>query len=215
MSAIAAGSAAKALSTEERLLSATECLVILKGASGLSIRHIATEAGLNSALVSYYFGGLPRLLADLLTRNVEIIRQARATRLEQVAAKDDQARRLEALLAAYLEPIWLTPAVWHKVPARTVVRELLPIVDAPVRASVVKSINQSVSAVAELLQPLLPRLTQQQLFMRLRLLSGATEMLNPRLDELGLYPIDRRLSKAHQELLASELLQFALGALQA
>jgi AcrR family transcriptional regulator len=200
-------------SSAERLLAATERLVLVEGAAGLSIRRIGVEAGLNSALVSYYFDGLPGLLEVLLTSNATTIHDARSGGLREAMTEHDHSRRLTALITAYVEPIWLTPAVWSRESARAVVRELLPAVDPAVRQRTVARINESVEAVAKPMLPLLPHLSHDELFLRLRLLSGATEMLQPRLDELGLYPVHSALKKSKLEQLRVEILRFSKGAL--
>jgi AcrR family transcriptional regulator len=194
------------VSTADRLLASTEKLLLEGGAASLSIRKIGAEAGFNAAMVSYHFDGLQFLLGELLSGNVRIIHEDRARRLAAAVLERTKARRIDALIAAYVEPIWLTPSKWSRAPARAVVRELLPLVEPSLRQRTVTGINESVDSIAKALLPL---------FMRLRLLSGSTEMLQPRLDELGLYPIDRKLSKARQERLQVELLRFAKGALLA
>ena len=215
MSRAALRASAEEISTADRLLAATERLVVEGGAAGLSIRRIGAEAGLNAALVSYYFDGLAPLLGELLSANAQIIHVARSGMLEAASRERTKAGRLDALIGAYLEPIWLTPSRWSKAPARAVVRELLPVVAASLRQRTVSRINESVDSIATALQPLIPHLTHDELFMRLRLLSGATEMLQPRLDELGLYPVDRELSKALEGRLRAEMRRFAKGALLA
>ena len=204
-----------AQSPSERLLSATEKLVLQEGAARLSTRLIGTEAGMNSALISYHFSGLPDLLETLLRSNVEIIHEARLELLHEAEKSKTSAERLDALITAYVDPIWLSPAKWNPAPARAVVRELLPAVDATARSKVVARINESVGLIATPLASLIPKLSPAELLMRLRLLSGATEMLQPRLDDLGLYPIGKDLSKAHKQRLRAEMLRFAKGALLA
>jgi len=203
------------VSTADRLLASTEKLLLEGGAASLSIRKIGAEAGFNAAMVSYHFDGLQFLLGELLSGNVRIIHEDRARRLAAAVLERTKARRIDALIAANVEPIWLTPSKWSRAPARAVVRELLPLVEPSLRQRTVTGINESVDSIAKALLPLTPHLTHDELFMRLRLLSGSTEMLQPRLDELGLYPIDRKLSKARQERLQVELLRFAKGALLA
>jgi AcrR family transcriptional regulator len=202
------------LGTADRLLAATERLVLATGASTLRVRAIGLEAGVNPALVSYHFGGIQGLLLRLLERNVDAIAEMRQTLLGQAVQVQDKVPRLTSLVVAYVDPIWLAPACWNMAPARAVVRELLPAVEPADRLRVVAGINRSVAEVAKLIQPLVPQLAFDELLMRLRLLSGATEMLQPRLDALGLYPLEGTLTRDRQRRLADMLHRFALGALQ-
>ncbi|MBK6673645.1 MAG: helix-turn-helix transcriptional regulator [Proteobacteria bacterium] len=61
------------LETADRLLSAAEQILLEQGAHSISIRRIATLSGVNSALISYHFGGLDALLQQLLKHNVDAI----------------------------------------------------------------------------------------------------------------------------------------------
>jgi AcrR family transcriptional regulator len=201
--------------TSERLLAAAEMLILRGGAAGLRVRSIAEEADANAALVSYYFGGIQGLLAELLSINAARIHASRNELLEQAVHLRTPAARLDALIHAYVDPIWLVHANWNAAPARTVVRECLNVMEARLRTRTVAAINASVEAVAVQLLPLLPNLTHTDLVTRLRLLSGATEMLQPRLDTLGLFPDEGAISQGRQKYLETALLNFARGALRA
>jgi len=62
------------------------------GYSGTSIREIARRGGFNSALISYYFGGLHQLLLAALDHSSE-------TRMRRYSAAVENATDLEDLLA--------------------------------------------------------------------------------------------------------------------
>jgi AcrR family transcriptional regulator len=53
----------------ERLLDAAACLIIERQSIDISLADLAAKAGLNSALVKYYFGGKTGLLVALLRRD--------------------------------------------------------------------------------------------------------------------------------------------------
>lgn len=161
-------------------------------------------------------GGIQGLLAELLAINAARIHASRDELLAQAIQLRDPVARLDALIHAYVDPIWLVQANWNSAPARAVVRECLNVLDeAPLRLRTVAEINASVEAVAIHLLPLLPHLSHADLVTRLRLLSGATEMIAPRLDMLGLFPIEGAMSRGRQTYLASSLFRFAKGALLA
>ena len=62
------------------------------GYAGTSIREIARRGGFNSALISYYFGGLHKLLLAALDHSSEI-------RMRRYSEAVDNAKDLEELLA--------------------------------------------------------------------------------------------------------------------
>ena len=202
--------------TSERLLAAAETLILRVGSAGLRVRNIAKQADANVALVSYHFGGVQGLLAELLSVNAARIHASRSAMLDRARQVEKRKDRLDSLISAYVDPIWLVQARWTAAPARMVVRECLNAMEqSALRARTVAQINASVEAVAIHLLPLLPHLSHGELVTRLRLLSGATEMLQPRLDRLGVFPDEGVMSRTRQSLLSDSLLRFARGALQA
>lgn len=54
--------------TRDKLIGAGEKLFSERGLSGVSIRELSQEAGTNSALISYYFGGKEGLYAAILEK---------------------------------------------------------------------------------------------------------------------------------------------------
>lgn len=80
-------------STRDRILNAALETLKDRGYAGTSIREIARRGDFNSALISYYFGGLRSLLLEALDQNSE------RRRIRYRHALED-ARTLEALLRA-------------------------------------------------------------------------------------------------------------------
>ena len=67
--------------TRHRLLSAAERLVVRDGVVSLSVRRIAAEAEVNSALIRYHFGDMPGLLTALARlKSRSYLRQSRTLR---------------------------------------------------------------------------------------------------------------------------------------
>ncbi|MBB6448143.1 AcrR family transcriptional regulator [Geomicrobium halophilum] len=62
---------AKNQGTKDRVAEAAIDLFMTKGFSGTSVRAVADRAGVNVALISYYFGGKKGLLEHLLNRYLE------------------------------------------------------------------------------------------------------------------------------------------------
>lgn len=202
-------------SAPDRLLAAAEVIVLREGAPAITIRAIARVSGLNSALISYHFGGLEALLARLVELNVDAVCDARQSRVKEALTVRGKAARLEALVAAYLEPLWRTQAIWHAGPARTVIRTLMPQLDPGLRQRVVARINRSVEESQEPLLALLPHLSRDALQLRLQLLAGAADELRLRAHAMGLFPLRGEQVDGRDEPLRDELLTLALAGLRA
>ncbi len=56
-----------------RLLEEAQKLFALKGLFGVSVREIAKSAGVNAAMISYYFGGKERLYREILHHAMELV----------------------------------------------------------------------------------------------------------------------------------------------
>jgi AcrR family transcriptional regulator len=201
--------------TADRLLAAAEQIVLRQGGHAVSVRRIASLAGDNPALISYHFGGLEPLLTRLLELNVNAICDARAAQQELAIPERGKNRRLRALVIAYMEPFWKTTAIWHPDAARTVVREVMPMLDRKLLGTAVARINASVAASAQALAGLLPHLTDDELLVRLRLLASAADTVRARLEGTGLYPLRSLGQDRHDEILHAQLIQMSLGALKA
>lgn len=84
-------------------MKSAENLFAKRGYDGVSVRDIANAAGVNSALVGYYFGGKEGLLAEVYTRRCEALREKRAQLLAEHSA-DGRAPELEEILDAFITP---------------------------------------------------------------------------------------------------------------
>jgi AcrR family transcriptional regulator len=202
------------LETADRLLSAAEQILLEQGAHSMSIRRIATLSGVNSALISYHFGGLDALLQQLLERNVDAICDLRDEQLAAGAKVRGAAARLEALVRAYLDPLWLTRSVWHEHSARTVIREIMPLLADRQRRTAVTRINASVTATVAAIAPLTPHLSRDQLLVRLRLLAEAANIQLRPLAKMGLFPSPGIPQEQLDLRVHDELIRMALGSLR-
>jgi AcrR family transcriptional regulator len=201
--------------TRDRLLAAAERVVLREGAHAVSLRRIASQSGLNSALVSYHFGSLMSLLGQLLKRNVDAICDARAELIAATKSERNRKRRLEQIIAAHNDPLWLTPAVWHSQSARPIIRQLLPILDRKTAAASILRINSSLEDTARELASLLPKPSHDVLMLRLRLLASATEAMLLQAEQMGLYPLDSVPASQREVALRAQLMRFSLGAMRA
>jgi AcrR family transcriptional regulator len=89
--------------SREKLIQSAECLFAERGFNGVSVRDIAYDAKVNSALVGYYFGNKEGLLAEVYTRHCEPLKRDRARLLAGYTANGDLAN-LEQILEAFIRP---------------------------------------------------------------------------------------------------------------
>lgn len=90
-------------SSREKLLRSADRLFAHRGFDGVSVRDIANDAQVNSALVGYYFGGKEGLLAEVYTRHCQSLKAERARLLSQYR-QDSTTPSLEAVLDAFIRP---------------------------------------------------------------------------------------------------------------
>lgn len=89
----------------DRILDAAEFVFAEEGFAGASTRDIATRAGVNQALIRYYFGSKEELFDDVFRRHGAKLSGRRHVLLDEVLAG---ARRptVEEVVLAYLAPQW-------------------------------------------------------------------------------------------------------------
>lgn len=197
-----------------RLLIAAERLLVRGGLPAVSLRRIASEASAHPALIAYYFGSLPGLLKALAEANMDVMLASRAELLAQAQALPDDARRLDRLIDAYVRPFLCASAFGQDERASAVVRNLFNGEDANLRECMVERIGQDIKVAAQTIGPYLPHLSKTALMLRLRLLTGAAVYMLPKIDELGIFNVDKRIHPSVEQVY-QELLVFARGALLA
>jgi len=105
----------------DALLEAAGRLFAMHGASEVSIRRVATEAGVTPAMVHYYFGGKEGLYDALLERTLaRIVERVRAVANRRGDQTDGPAGRIGALLEVFMAAFAAEPWV-----PTIVVREVL------------------------------------------------------------------------------------------
>ncbi|HEY2347732.1 MAG TPA: TetR family transcriptional regulator [Puia sp.] len=101
------------LSTKQvQLLDTAEALFSQKGFDGTSVRDIAEAAGINTAMISYYFGSKEKLMEEIFERKSLNIKEKVADLL-----KDDSLDPLEkmySLVDMYIEGI-LSRKTFHRI----------------------------------------------------------------------------------------------------
>jgi AcrR family transcriptional regulator len=86
------------------ILHAAEDVFAHRGFAGASIRLIASTAGVNSALVGYYFGTKAELYETVFAARYRDITRERAQLLDAVAIAAGERASLDAILNALLRP---------------------------------------------------------------------------------------------------------------
>jgi len=90
--------------TRELILDAAEDLFSKHGFYGVTIREVAREAGVDTALVHYYFGAKRALFDAVFLRRAEVWNNDRINAINRYAETDGAAMTLEGLLEAFLRP---------------------------------------------------------------------------------------------------------------
>lgn len=86
------------------ILDAAEALFSVHGFYGVTVRQVATEAGVDSALLGYYFTSKRGLFDAVLTRRAEIVNANRLLSMARYEA-ETETLTVEGCLAAFFEPV--------------------------------------------------------------------------------------------------------------
>lgn len=86
----------------EHILNAAERVFGEMGYEGASTRHLASEAGVNMAMINYYFGSKDGLLKSVLERRMLIMRNALQ---EVVAQARDSREKLMGAIDLYINKV--------------------------------------------------------------------------------------------------------------
>lgn len=90
--------------TRGLILDAAEDLFSKHGFYGVTIREVAREAGVDTALVHYYFGAKRGLFDAVFLRRAEVWNNERVEAINRYALANTSSMTLEGLLQAFLDP---------------------------------------------------------------------------------------------------------------
>ena len=90
--------------TRDLILDAAEDLFSKHGFYGVTIREVAREAGVDTALIHYYFAAKRGLFDAVFLRRAEVWNNERVDAINRYAADHAGAMTLEGLLEAFLRP---------------------------------------------------------------------------------------------------------------
>ncbi|NCI46982.1 TetR/AcrR family transcriptional regulator [Sediminibacterium soli] len=96
---------------KEHIIDTAMELFAEKGFEGCSIRDLATKAGVNLAMVNYYFGSKDKLFEAIVEHKARFMRG----RLDEIAAdsKLDSLQKMDAVIESYVNKIISNPS-FHK-----------------------------------------------------------------------------------------------------
>ncbi len=91
-------------SRKDRIIEVAEKLFAQRGFNGVSLREITREAGVDVALVKYYFDNKEGLFDALLQRRADILNRERGEALDRVLARNNPAP-VEDIIDAFTHPL--------------------------------------------------------------------------------------------------------------
>lgn len=163
------------LTTPDRLLAGAERLVVREGVRMLTVRRIADEAGVNSALVRYHFGDTDGLLGELALRNAAQLADMRSALLE-VLRPGDFAGAVDALVM----PLWAQAAMNSHYRAIVVLDEVFSRSGKDLNARIWAAFADGVARVQAALAACLPGVDSTELAWRIRFVTAAALDIPPR-----------------------------------
>ncbi len=96
----------RSLKTSERILDVAEELFSQHGLYGVTIREIAKGAGVDTALLHYYFGTKNGIFDAVLLRRAEILNRDRMDAMDAYEAAAGKKATVEGAIAAFLHPVF-------------------------------------------------------------------------------------------------------------
>jgi AcrR family transcriptional regulator len=160
-------------SSRKKLFGSAERLFAERGFDGVSVRDIANDAGVNSALVGYYFGGKKGLLSEVYTRHCTPLNQERM-RLLREFSQSESGPTLEQVLEAFIRPSLEVTVDHHGRSNFTRLRAILSGENSALLEKLIaENFDQSSRTFVKALQNCLPHLTTDDILWRFHFLLGA------------------------------------------
>ena len=92
--------------TSERILDAAEDLFAKHGIYGVTMREIAERAGVDTALLHYYFESKRGVFDAVFARRADILNAERMREMDRYESENNGRFELESVIAAYLRPMF-------------------------------------------------------------------------------------------------------------
>ena len=160
-------------SSRDKLIHSAERLFAEHGFDGVSVRDIANDAKVNSALVGYYFRGKAGLLAEVYTRHCEPLKRERARLLAECSA-NDRTPALEEVLEAFIQPSLQAGQGSEEGRSFSRLRAILSAENSSLLEQLVaQNFDDTNRVFVDVLCKCLPHLTREDVFWRLHFLLGS------------------------------------------
>ncbi len=163
------------ISKKERILDAAEQLFARHGYDGVTLRKIATEAGVDVALANYHIGNKRELFEAVFVRRAELLNQYRAEALtlcEENAGADGPT--VEQIIEAFLRPLEMAQETgddgWQHYLALVAYVNNSPVWGKELMS---RHFDKLIKRFIKALRKALPNATDKQLFWCYNYLSGA------------------------------------------
>jgi AcrR family transcriptional regulator len=89
----------------ESILDAAEGLFSRHGFYGVTVRQVAAEAGVDTALIHYYFGAKRELFDSVFARRAEHVNDLRVEALHAYAGAHPGSMTFEGVIQAFIDPL--------------------------------------------------------------------------------------------------------------
>jgi AcrR family transcriptional regulator len=90
---------------KQTILDAAEGLFARHGFYGVTTRQVAAEAGVDTALIHYYFGAKRELFDAVFLRRAEILNRERMDSMAAYEAADAGKMTVEGIIEAFIDPL--------------------------------------------------------------------------------------------------------------
>lgn len=199
-----------------KLLQSAEKIIVDEGIVSLSIRRIAHSAGLNSQLISHYFGGITQLTEVLLWDNLNPIIEQRRSMLDDFM-RAGKTLTIDDAIELVLRPMWRDAAYTKGVHANVVLSEIMTNGAPSLRSAMMESVKGAYHELAGALSPQFPQISYSSLLWRLCCISGSiVSVVTPRFYTPKFFgPVGEEFSEFTDEEWFKEMYAFTKGALLA
>jgi len=190
-------------------LGAAESLFAQRGFDGASLRQLTAAAGVNLAAVNYHFGSKEKLVEQIFRRRLDALNNSRLEALALVAGVEGTT--IEQVLAAFIRPALdlshdESGSLFMRVLARAFAEH-----DDTLRQFLSENYGHVMRQFTAEFTRLLPKLSKQELYWRIDLVSGA---LTHAMSGFGMIQRKSGVSETvHREETAQHLIRFAVAGL--
>lgn len=159
--------------SQQRIFASAERLFAERGFDGVSVRDIANDAGVNGAMIGYYFGSKQGLLSEVYSSHCRVLNQERLRLLKEFSQMK-QGPTLEHVLEAFIRPSLAVTVDSHGRSDFTRLRAILSGENASLLEQLIaENFDQSSLTFVNALRKCLPHLKREDVLWRFHFLLGA------------------------------------------